>query len=40
MGRGRASPFALTRQVLSETQWTPGVVRRRQQGLLGRLQKL
>jgi hypothetical protein len=40
VGRGQASPFALTTQVLGETQWTPGVVRRRRQGLLGQLHKL
>jgi len=39
-GRGGVSPFALTTQVLREPTWTPEVIERRQQDLLGRLAAL
>ena len=35
--RGNISPFAITTQVLNETEWTPAVLERRQQELIGRL---
>lgn len=34
------SPFALTTQVLQEVEWTPAVVERRQQELIGHLRQL
>lgn len=38
--RSGISPFALTTQVLQEQEWTPEVVERRQQELVGRLRTL
>jgi hypothetical protein len=38
--RNGVSPFALTTQVLQETEWTPAVVERRQQELIGHLRQL
>ena len=38
--RGKVSPFALTTQVLNESEWTPEVIARRQGDLLGRLKDL
>ena len=35
--RGGAAPFALTTQVVSESEWTPEVLERRQQKLIGAL---
>lgn len=37
--RGGISPFVLTTQVLTESDWTPGVVKARHGQLLGRLEK-
>lgn len=37
---GKASPFALTSQVIHEEEWTPEVLEARQEDLLGRLKKL
>jgi hypothetical protein len=37
---GKASPFALTSQVIHEEEWTPEVLKARQKDLLGRLKKL
>ena len=37
--RGSVAPFALTAQVLSESEWTPNVLERRQQELIGALRK-
>lgn len=34
------APFALTTQVVSESQWTPDVVRRRQQALMSKLREI
>lgn len=39
-GRTGVSPFALTTQVLREVEWTPAVVDRRQQELIGHLKQL
>ena len=33
--RGSVAPFALTSQVLNESEWTPAVLKRRQQELIG-----
>lgn len=38
--KGGASPFALTTQVLQEEEWTPAVIERRQQELIGHLRQL
>lgn len=40
VSRGKASPFALTSQVLHEEEWTPDVLEARQRDLLGRLCEL
>lgn len=37
---GKASPFALTSQVIHEEEWTPEVLDARQKDLLGKLKKL
>ena len=37
---GKASPFALTSQVIHEDEWTPEVLEARQEDLLGKLKKL
>ena len=37
--RGSVAPFALTSQVLNESEWTPSVLQRRQQGLIDSLRK-
>lgn len=37
---GKASPFALTSQVIHEEEWTPEVLEARQKDLLGKLKKL
>lgn len=37
---GKASPFALTSQVIHEDEWTPDVLEARQKDLVGRLKKL
>jgi hypothetical protein len=39
-GKDGVSPFALTTQVLQETQWTPAIVERRQIELLNHLKQL
>lgn len=39
-GRDGVSPFALTTQVLRESEWTPDVVERRQRELVARLKQL
>ncbi|HLZ22115.1 MAG TPA: DUF262 domain-containing HNH endonuclease family protein [Ktedonobacterales bacterium] len=38
--RNGVSPFALTTQVLQEEEWTPAVIERRQQELIGRLKQV
>jgi hypothetical protein len=38
--RGGVSPFALTTQVLNETEWTPEVVERRQEQLVNKLKDI
>ena len=37
--RGTVAPFALTAQVLNESEWTPNVLERRQRELIGALRK-
>ena len=37
--RGTVAPFALTAQVLNESEWTPDVLERRQRELIGALRK-
>ena len=39
-GKDSVSPFVITTQVLKETEWTPDVVERRQEELIGCLTKL
>jgi hypothetical protein len=39
-GRDGVSPFALTTQILQETEWTPKTVERRQKELIAQLRKL
>lgn len=39
-GKDGVSPFAITTQILQETEWTPKVVERRQKELLAHLRKL
>jgi hypothetical protein len=38
--RGRVSPFALTTQVLNESEWRPEVVEERQKQLLAKLKDI
>ena len=37
--RGNVTPFALTTQVLGKSEWTPAILERRQNDLVGRLKK-
>lgn len=38
--RGNVAPFALTSQVLVESEWTPAVLKRRQEDLIARMKKV
>lgn len=38
--KGGVAPFAMTAQVLRETEWTPAVVQRRQKELIDQLKRV